>query len=236
MNTKQIVAICFLMTGLFLSACGPGQLFGPTVTPTPTNTPTRTPTPTFTPTPSPIPLPMGWLEYTVSGFHIALPEQWEIIDIDKEGIDTILNLLRGLNNQWAQSTAAMFSSEAMQEMMKLWAMDTKPAGIGYASVNVAFRSMPFVVESDDLCVQMASAYQQVGITLLDSECGLEINGLDVGQFEIQIGIGAFAIKQYQYVYVQGRKMWTLTLAVDETQWSKYTSTFVTIAESFRVDQ
>ncbi|MBN1438580.1 MAG: hypothetical protein JW929_04145 [Anaerolineales bacterium] len=37
---------------LFLSGCGPGQLFGPTFTPTPsdTPTPTSTPTPTLTPT------------------------------------------------------------------------------------------------------------------------------------------------------------------------------------------
>ena len=210
----------------------------PTCTPTLTltNTPTRTPTPSFPPTPSPNPLLVGWREYAVSGFYIALPEQWDVIDIDREGIDAILNLLRGLNTQWAQTTTAMFSSETMQEMMKLWAKDTKPAGVGYASVLGVFQSMPFIVESDDLCVQIPSAYQQMNITLLDSECGLEINGLDVGRFETQIGVGAFAIKQYQYVYVDGRKMWTLTLSVDETQWSKYISTFETIAESFRVDQ
>ena len=197
---------------------------------------TDTPPPSFTPTPSPDPLLVGWSEHPVSDFYIALPEQWDVIDIDREGIDAIQNILRGLDTQWAQTTTAMFSSEAMQEMMKLWAMDTKPAGAGYASANVVFQSMPYIVNSDDLCVQMPSAYKQMDITLLDSECGLEINGLDVGRFETRIGIGAFAVKQYQYVYVDGRKMWTLTLGVDATQWSKYTSTFVTIAESFRVDQ
>jgi len=49
------------------SACGPGQMFGPTFTPTPTNTPTVTPTltptstptkkPTSTPTATPTPAP-----------------------------------------------------------------------------------------------------------------------------------------------------------------------------------
>jgi hypothetical protein len=38
---------------LFLSACGPGQLLGPTFTPTPSITPTITPSPTMTPTPAP---------------------------------------------------------------------------------------------------------------------------------------------------------------------------------------
>jgi hypothetical protein len=42
---------------LLLTACGPGQVFGPTFTPTPTNTPTSTPTltPTVTPTNTPSP-------------------------------------------------------------------------------------------------------------------------------------------------------------------------------------
>jgi hypothetical protein len=48
---RPLVA-CILIS-LFLSACGPGQLFGPTITPSPTAT--LTPTPTDTPTPTPVP-------------------------------------------------------------------------------------------------------------------------------------------------------------------------------------
>ena len=67
MNTKQqTLAICFLAISVLVSGCGPGQLFGPTVTPTPTAThtptatltpsatPTITPTATFTLTPTPV--------------------------------------------------------------------------------------------------------------------------------------------------------------------------------------
>jgi len=204
-----------------------------------TNTPTRTPipTPSFTPTPSPDPLLLvGWREYTISGFHIALPEQWEAIDIDIEGVDAILNLLSGFDTQWAQSMTEMVSSEDLLEMMELWAMDTNPAGMGYANATVNFQSLPTIVESDDLCVEMPSAFQQMGVILVDSECGLEINDLDAGRFEILIEIEDDEIKQYQYFYMDGRKMWILALGVDGTQWSKFTSTFETIAESFRVDQ
>lgn len=51
MNTK-IKAILVLVTSLVLSGCGPGRLFGPTLTPTPTltSTPTLTLTPTLTST------------------------------------------------------------------------------------------------------------------------------------------------------------------------------------------
>jgi len=56
MNTSQrITVVLVLLTSLVFSGCGPGQLFGPTITPTPTQTLTPTPTPTPTPTATPPP-------------------------------------------------------------------------------------------------------------------------------------------------------------------------------------
>jgi hypothetical protein len=61
MNKTRTVTVFYLLTSLLVgmeavSGCGPGQLFGPTMTPTSTNTPiptsTSTPSPTFTPTPT----------------------------------------------------------------------------------------------------------------------------------------------------------------------------------------
>jgi hypothetical protein len=56
MTTKlQNTAILLLIIGLFISGCGPGQMFGPTKTPIPTltSTPTSTATPTLTPSTTP---------------------------------------------------------------------------------------------------------------------------------------------------------------------------------------
>ena len=52
---RQIAIFMIVITNLFLSSCGPGQLFGPTFTPTPmnTSTPTLTTTPTLTSTTTP---------------------------------------------------------------------------------------------------------------------------------------------------------------------------------------
>jgi hypothetical protein len=36
--SRQIVIVLFLFSNSLLSSCGPGQLFGPTITPTPTGT------------------------------------------------------------------------------------------------------------------------------------------------------------------------------------------------------
>lgn len=53
MKNRTLSAI-LLVFSIFLSSCGPGQLFGPTITPTPTSTstPTLTPTNTLTLTPT----------------------------------------------------------------------------------------------------------------------------------------------------------------------------------------
>lgn len=49
MNTKQrTISILILVMSLVISGCGPGQVFGPTLTPTPS--PTETSSPTLTPT------------------------------------------------------------------------------------------------------------------------------------------------------------------------------------------
>lgn len=50
MHKCTAITILVSIVSLLLSACGPGQLFGPTITPTPTSTYTPTSTPTFTST------------------------------------------------------------------------------------------------------------------------------------------------------------------------------------------
>jgi hypothetical protein len=53
---KRTLTILFVFSFL-ISACAPGQMFGPTFTPTPTNTSTPTSTPTITPTLTSSPTP-----------------------------------------------------------------------------------------------------------------------------------------------------------------------------------
>jgi len=57
-HKRTFLILMVLMIFLF-SSCGPGQLFGPTITPTPTYTPSQTPTatPTMTLTPTNTPSP-----------------------------------------------------------------------------------------------------------------------------------------------------------------------------------
>lgn len=81
---KRTLIALFLLSFL-ISACGPGQIFGPTVTPTPTNTsiPTSTPTtaPTPIPTETPTPLPTLTPTVTVPPTETPIPQPASLIGI-----------------------------------------------------------------------------------------------------------------------------------------------------------
>lgn len=157
------------------------------------------------------------------------------MDVDQEGFEAIFDMLETLDTEWARSVTATFRAEAIGETMKFWAMDSVPAGAGYAALNITFQSLPYPAVIDDVCAQLESVYEQMGFELIGIECGLKINGLDAGRATIRLPMGALGVKEYQYFYVQGRSVWAVTLAVDETEWSEYEPIFVTAAESFRVD-
>ncbi|MBI5353018.1 MAG: hypothetical protein HZB50_10300 [Chloroflexi bacterium] len=70
----QNTVILLVLSVSFLTACGPGQLFGPTLTPTPTNTPTSTltPTPTLTLVPTLTSTPTATATITASPMPACL--------------------------------------------------------------------------------------------------------------------------------------------------------------------
>ncbi len=182
-----------------------------------------------------ISLKEGWVAYTTAEFTLALPERWQVIDVGREGIEAILDLVKNLNADWAQSVTQMLSAEAMQEALRLWAMDTQPAGVGYATANISYQQQPFAMRVEPLLIQLENAYKQFGLQVLSTQAGLEINGLEAGRLAVRVTVGPFAIKQYQYLYAQGKDLWILTLAVDETAWESYEPVFTEIAGSFRLE-
>ena len=209
----------------------------PTATPSPTATPTATTIPTSTPTLAPTspPAPAGWRIHTTSGFSVMLPERWEAIDVDEEGIEAIFELVRSLDTEWAKNISELFSSEDMKESLKFWAIDPEPAGSGFASVNVAHQEMPLPVSADALVLQLKALYEQSGLTVVAVDQGLEVEGRDAARITLKAAMGAVVVQQFQYAIVEGRDLWVVTLAVDESVWLEYESIFGTIAESFTVD-
>jgi hypothetical protein len=104
MNARQrIIVVLVLLLSLVVSGCGPGQVFGPTLTPTPTftptktntPTPTKTPTPTNTPTFTPSPTPIPPSEITGKIFVDGINQPYEtnvlLVDSDKKAVVTNAN-------------------------------------------------------------------------------------------------------------------------------------------------
>ena len=170
----------------------------------------------------------------MGNFYLALPETWISVDIDEEGIDAILNILESTNEDWAENFLSMFSSDALAEYLKFWAMDSQPAGMGYANLVVTYQTMPFAIPIADYCDQLPATYSQLGIELLDARCDLKINGLDSARVSLRLSVGALTVKQSQYIFLKGRKAWSMACSADETQWEKYAPIFDTIGESFQV--
>jgi hypothetical protein len=182
-----------------------------------------------------VPLPDGWTEYSTAGFRVALPERWEVVDLDAEGIEAIIAVLENLGTEWAQNISSMMSAEAIQESMKLWAMDPEPAGIGLATINIQHQMQPITIEPELMLAQLEAAYEQMGIEMISGESGLDINGLEAIRAEIRASMEFMSVRQFQYVYAHGRDLWIVSLGVDEDVWEEYEPVFVQIAESFRVD-
>ena len=82
---RRLSSLLFI-SSFALVACGPGQLFGPTVTPASTHTPTQTPTNTATGTSTPAPAPTPTLTSTPTAIPaMGTPisnEDWEVTVVD----------------------------------------------------------------------------------------------------------------------------------------------------------
>jgi hypothetical protein len=188
--------------------------FPPTYTPTPTLQPTATSTPgeavqptsEFSPTPTSTPPPAGWMAHGVLGFHIILPERWNVLE-----------------EQFAGDT------------VKFEAEDSDDEGIWLAGITVQFQYQYGIVDVEDVCTEVRSYFEALGIQIEKSECNLEINGLPAGRLTVREVVYSQPVKEYIYFYADGTRIWVVSLYVDESDWSRYQSTFVTIGESFVLD-
>jgi hypothetical protein len=174
-------------------------------------------------------------EYSMSGFYITLPTRWEVIDIDKEGADALWEMIEGLEADWAEAARAMYSSEELLEAFDLWAIDSEPAGPGYAVATVLSQELPYSVEAADLCMMMPATYDQMGIEVVDSDCSQVINGINVARFVVRLEVEGMAMKQVQYCFLSGTDMWVMSMGVPETEWSEYEPILSGIAQSFRIE-
>lgn len=204
-------------------------------TPTLAPEPTQSPSPTATVPSGNLNLPAGWIEYTTDEFSIGLPESWEIVDIDEEGMQALMDLLSQYDPAWAEALESTYMGEAVTPPI-FFAMDTEMVGMGYSNVNITKETFPLPFPMRDLCAEIDTLYAQMGMNIIDSNCDLSINGLDAARYNIETRVGNITTQQYQYIIRYSTTYYFISLSVDQSGWSNYQSIFEGIGESFTIPE
>jgi len=199
-----------------------------------------TPAPTLEPTPEPtstsesfLSLPANWVEHISTDFVIGLPQGWEVVDIDQEGMDAMMDLLSEFDPTWADTIESTYASESVVPPL-FFAMDTQMYGLGYANISVNKETLPIPIPIRDICTELDLAYGQMGMDILESDCNLTINGKPAARYMIGMTMGSITTQQYQYLYMNSRDFWIINFSVDQSGWSQYQSVFIEIADSFTI--
>ena len=216
-------------------------------TPTETASPTMTMTPTETVTPtveittpavssnSSVSIPEGWIDYASDDFSIAFPESWEAVDIDQEGFEAMMAMVNEYDPTLAESPVFQFTEDDMEAPV-FFAMDTNLVGMGHANVSIMYEYFPIPFLISDLCAELETVYSQVGLEVIETNCNFMVNNLKSARFTVRLIAGSISMKQYQYLFLKGRHIWVVTMAVEDAYWSQYQPDFVKIAETFRVHE
>jgi hypothetical protein len=234
----------------------------PTLTPTPTHTPTAIPTPTHTPKPTDKPtetphptsaavitstLENEWILYELpeEEFAIALPPEWLQITMDPEAFENALTIAGEQN----PAIGKMLSSETLRALaasgIKFYGLDISPDSYEFGfptSVNVIKMDLGVKIPLETyiaINVQQIEAIAVPGTPIQHQPSKLSDLDAEVITYEIeQIGITGNPVKVtlIQYVALDGRIAYIITLGATTQSIDSYAPTFDEIAQSFRLSE
>ncbi len=183
MKIKNILPI-FIAVSMALTACGPGQLFGPTVTstatitPTPTNT--STPTPTLTPTPipptaTPTPIPI----ILTDGDHKWFIKSVTLGDTSEYSAPANYFLMEG----YTYLTIGFESADDMDLVSFVMDLD---AGSGITSISLrdGFAKVYVVDSQNDKYHALEIAQDYITIPVKEGASGFTLYFLDLEPVEL----------------------------------------------------
>lgn len=220
----------------------PAQTALPTQTAPAAPSPTFTARPTLKPaaqtaTPTPESVPADWLEHEDGSIRIALPRDWQVVDLASDDVQAAFADLKQNHPQMADiigSPDAMLSAH-------LWAFG--PTGNGFAN-NLNIRRSPLGAERitdvqghvlDLLLRQLGEA----GFTEVSSEASLRISGLPAARIRYTLptanGVEATpTIRGHQYLVLSDSDLWILSYSTILEREALVTTIFEESARSFRL--
>ncbi len=245
---RSFVAVAILL--IMMAGCGiaPAQptLVPPTSTPVP---PTSTPVPPTERSASAVggPVPTaeaGWVVYDMSakGFAIALPEEWEQIDLDPQTISATIEFMQKQNPEMAKMVEGIASS-VLQSGGSFFAFDLGPdsASTGMvANLNVLQQDMG-TAPSLDFVVQL-SAGQLENLSSVVPPVEHEIIDLPAGEagvmrYKLNMNKAdgtPVTVLARQYVLIKGTVLYILSMGAPAELEETYLPVFDKIAQTFRI--
>ncbi len=198
MRSCTLTFTTLLLTVSLLAACP--RPVAPT--PTPTLAPTLAP-----PTATVSPLPAGWVDYAAGTARIALPADWQVLDLAGTAAAETLAAFQASN----PDLAALIGSAETLQSAALWAYHAAdPAGGFSDSLNIrrvgsATPDLPAAVEP------IVAQYRQLGFTVSETRTDRQIGGLPAASIAYTL---PFTRANGQATTLVGRQY--LVAAADET--------------------
>ena len=197
-----------------------------------TPTPTVTPLPTATATPSLI--PAGWVDHVAGTARIALPADWEVMDLAGADAAQTFTAFQASNPDLA---ALIGSVEALQSAA-LWAYRADPAGSFTDSVNIR-RSAEVVGDLAAGIEPIVAQYRQLGFTVAQTRTDLRIGGQPAAYIAYTLPFTRTngqntTLNGHQYLVAADDATWIISFAAIPETAAAMTPVFEQSAGTFRV--
>ncbi len=208
----------------------------PTPSPTQTSPATLAPAaPTMTCTPAS--LPNDWIEHEDRSIRIALPRDWQVVDLTSDDVQAAFADLKQSHPQMADIIGSP------DEMLNahLWAFGR--AGNDFAD-NLNIRRSPLGAEKitdvpEDVLDLLLRQLGEAGFADLSSDSSLQINGLPAARvfYTLPIAAGDEATRArrgHQYMVVSDSDLWILSYSTTPEREVEMAPIFEQSARSFRL--
>lgn len=202
----------------------------------PTPTPTVTPAPpTATATATPSVVPAGWVDHAAGAARIALPADWEVLDLGGGDAAALFATFQAAN----PDLAALIGDVETLRGAALWAYrSADPAGGFSDSLNIR----RFGAATADLAAAVepiVAQYRQLGFTVNETRTDLTIGGLPAASIAYTLpftranGQGTTLIGQ-QYLVAAAAETWIISFSASPETAAALRPVFEQSAKTFRV--
>jgi hypothetical protein len=188
-------------------------------------------------------LPEGWTLYEVEeeGYALALPPNWEQIDVDPEQLEASIGTLTEQNPELAGFLEGQAANMAAQGI-SFFGFDLSPETLSsdfMTNINIIVDTLDMDVSMDFLLEQTVPMLES--LFELEQEVDQQVVTLSAGEAgRLQYGFnmaganGPVDVVFTQYIFLIERSMYTLTFSTKSDEIQARESVFEQIADTFQL--